>query len=437
MGFKNFHFRIIIRTTLLVASMSLVSYCLVQGLYLRSAYAMILVAIQVAELLYFIFRFTRNLTNFLQSIKQRDFTIRFTENPNDKIFSALYPSLNSITDLFKKISVEKELKHRYLETLVSHVSFGVISVDENGNVMLVNQAFLELATTPHLSTLTQLQRKNSVLFEAVQTIQSGKKKLVQLPVHNQLVTLTLNASEFKLDEQTYKLISAQNITTELSKTEIDAWQRLIKVLTHEIMNSISPIISLSDSLHEISKNQSPENWQTINSGLEAIKLRSEGLLNFTQRYRKLTQIPAPEFQTINLREFIEHNVRLFKPELDQRKIQLTTNLQSVNASIDPVLMEQVFFNLIRNAIDAVEEATTRNISIDLSANDNRIRLVVSDSGTGIESQNIDRIFMPFFSTKKEGSGIGLALARQIVLLHGGQITVQSEVGKGTSFIIVI
>jgi len=306
------------------------------------------------ELFFFIFRFTQNINAFLQSVQERDFSIHFSENPNDKLFSALYSSLNNLTALFKKISLEKEIKHRYLETLVSHISFGVISYDEQGKVMMVNQAFLKLSRASHLNTLSQLQVKSPTLFEEIQSLQPGKKKLIKLPIERQMATLALYASEFKMDEQVFKLVSVQNITNELSATEMEAWQRLIKVLTHEIMNSIAPITSLSGSLFEISstKTADPE-WNTVHSGLDAIKTRSEGLLNFTQRYRKLTQIPTPEFQSVQTHDFIEHITRLVQPELEKRKIKLQATAQPATSSFDPSLMEQVVINLIQNAMDAV------------------------------------------------------------------------------------
>jgi nitrogen fixation/metabolism regulation signal transduction histidine kinase len=433
MAFKNFHIRVLIRLLLLMISLTLVCYCLVTEHYLRSAYAGALVCILLAEFFFFITRFTRHITAFIQSVQERDFSIRFPENSGDKLFSTLYSSLNNLTALFKKISLEKEIKHRYLETLVSHISFGVISYDEEGKVMLVNQAFLKLSRASHLNTLSQLQLKNSPLFEEIQSLEPGKKKLIKLPVDNQMATLALYATAFKLDEEVFKLVSAQNITNELSATEMEAWQRLIKVLTHEIMNSIAPITSLSGSLFEISstKTSDPE-WGTIHGGLDAIKTRSEGLLNFTQRYRKLTQIPTPEFQTVKVPDFIEHITRLVQPELDKRKIKLQATVQPATSTFDPSLMEQVVINLIQNAMDAVEKVERPQIAIQFQLEDERFNFKIKDNGMGIASNDLDKIFVPFFTTKKNGSGIGLALSRQIILLHGGQISVQSEIGAGTT-----
>lgn len=436
MEFRNFHFRVILRVLLLAITLSLLIYCLLEELYLRGTYAGILVCIQIIELFFFITRFTRNITAFLQSVRERDFSVRFNDHREGKPFNELYSSLNSLTELFRKISIEKEVKHRYLETLVSHISFGVICFNEEEKVMLVNEAFLKLAGTLHLHTLSQLRAKNLLLFREIQSIPPGKKKLIKIPTNNQLLTLSLYASEFKLDQAQFKLISAQNITSELSSTEMEAWQRLIKVLTHEIMNSVSPIISLSGSLYDITKTSNAEGG-TLQQGLEAIKVRSEGLLSFTQRYRKLTQIPAPEFKSVNVDGFFEHITRLIQPEIDKQNINLQINIQPVTATWDSVLIEQAIINLIQNAVDAVEKQQQPFIGLELSVQGERITIKIRDNGSGIPAGDLDKIFVPFFTTKSNGSGIGLALARQIILLHGGQISVQSEIGTGTTFTITL
>ncbi|HEU5292982.1 MAG TPA: HAMP domain-containing sensor histidine kinase [Cyclobacteriaceae bacterium] len=438
MEFKRFHIGIIIRVLLLTFSLALFSFCLIEAMYLRSAYAGALVVIQVTELIFHITRFTRNITVFLESVRQRDFSIHFTETKNDKHLNNLYESLNALTTLFKKISVEKEIKHRYLETLVKHVSFGIISFDEHENVMLVNEAFKKLSGIVGLEKLSQVQAKNPLLSKEITALQPGKKKVIKLPIDNKMITLSLYSSEFKLDEQAYKLVSVQNITNELSATEIEAWQRLISVLTHEIMNSISPITSLSSSLHELTSKEPPDqHWKTVHTGLDAIKTRSEGLLNFTQRYRKLTQVPTPEFQTVQVNDFIGHIIRLVQPEIEKRSINIKTEIQAAKATFDPALAEQAIINLIQNAIDAMENTPHASIFVSVLQQSDRIRFAIQDNGPGINAQDLDNIFVPFFTTKKNGSGIGLALARQIAILHGGEIAVQSELGKGATFVVTL
>lgn len=438
MEFKRLHIGIVIRVLLLTLGLLLLSFCIIEELYLRSAYAGVLVCIQVGELIFYVSRFTRNVTVFLESVRQRDFSIHFTEHKNDKLLNNLYESLNALTALFKKISVEKEIKHRYLETLVKHVSFGIISFDELENIVLVNEAFKKLTGIWFLDKLSQVVAKNPVLANEITGLQTGKKKVIKLPLDNKMATLSLYASEFKLDEQSYKLVSVQNITNELSATEIEAWQRLISVLTHEIMNSISPITSLSSSLHELtSREPSEQHWRTLHTGLDAIKTRSEGLLNFTQRYRKLTQVPTPEFQTVQVTDFVGHIIRLVQPEIEKRSIVVRTDVQITKATFDPALAEQAIINLLQNAMDAVENIPNASVQISVHQQNDRVRFTIQDNGPGITAQDLDKIFVPFYTTKKNGSGIGLALARQIAILHGGEISVHADHGKGTTFVLTL
>jgi signal transduction histidine kinase len=250
----------------------------------------------------------------------------------------------------------------------------------------------------------------------------------------------LYATVFKLDNQSHTLISAQNISNELSSTEMEAWQRLIKVLTHEIMNSISPILSLSNSLHTITKGKSQdanEDWKTLNSGLEAINIRSAGLLNFTKRYRELTQIPSPKFQQVNLQDFLSQIIHLLEPEFKKRSICLEQKLQPTIGLLDASLIQQVIINLLQNAIDALTEIDNPKIIIALRKTTERITISIEDNGTGIDAAHLDKIFVPFFTTKNNGSGIGLSLSRQIILLHGGELFVQSKQGEGSRFTLVL
>lgn len=221
---------------------------------------------------------------------------------------------------------------------------------------------------------------------------------------------------------------------------MEAWQRLIKVLTHEIMNSISPILSLSSSLRTITQNKSPdaaEDWRTLNSGLEAINIRSEGLLNFTKRYRELTQIPSPTFKQVNLYDFLTQTIRLVAPEFQKRGIRFEQQLQPTVGLLDASLIQQIIMNLLQNAIDALAGIDDAKIRIELHKATERIIISIEDNGTGIDPMHLDKIFIPFFTTKKQGSGIGLSLSRQIALLHGGELFVQSKQGEGSRFTLVL
>lgn len=429
-----------LRIILLTLSLCLFSYCLIGQFYLRAFYAGIIVVIQVIELINFTSRFIKNITTLFQSIEERDFSIHFSEEKTDATFRDMYSSLNRLNTIFSKISSEKEIKQRFVESIIEHISFGIISYDEKGNVTMVNQAFLKFAGLNSISSIKQLDNKNKIFADTLINLKAGEKKLLKLQSAQQIITLSLYATVFKLDDQSHTLISAQNISNELSTTEMEAWQRLIKVLTHEIMNSISPILSLSSSLHTITQNKSQdaaEDWRTLNSGLEAINIRSEGLLNFTKRYRELAQIPSPKFQQVNLNEFLSQIIHLIEPEFKKRGIHLEQQLQPTVGLLDASLVQQVILNLLQNAIDALTGVDNAKIRIEMHRAAERITISVSDNGSGIDAAHLDKIFIPFFTTKNQGSGIGLSLSRQIVLLHGGELFVQSEQGKGARFTLVL
>jgi nitrogen fixation/metabolism regulation signal transduction histidine kinase len=408
--------------------------------YIRAFYISIIILIQVSELIRFIIGFTKNVTTLFQSIEERDFSIHFTEEKFDGTFKSLYTSLNSLNNLFSKINSEKEVKQRYVESIIEHISFGVLSYDQSGKINLVNQAFLRFAGLSSVHSIKQVEHKNKILAEAILNLKPGEKKLLKLQSTHQILNLSLYATVFKLEDNTHTLISAHNISNELSATEMEAWQRLIKVLTHEIMNSISPILSLSSSLHNLTENKSHEaieEWETLNRGLEAINIRSEGLLNFTKRYRELTQIPSPIFERVKVHEFLARIVDLISPEFQKRGVRLKQQLQATDGLLDTSLMQQVIMNLLKNALDSLEGKQNGEVSLELQKVAERISISVIDNGTGIDPSHLDKIFIPFFTTKKHGSGIGLSLSRQIALLHGGELFVQSKQVEGACFTIVL
>jgi signal transduction histidine kinase len=440
MLFKNFHLKIVIRIILIAITIGILSYCLLTAYYIRAFYISIIILIQVSELIRFIIGFTKNITTLFQSIEERDFSIHFTEEKFDDTFKSLYTSLNRLNNLFSKINSEKEVKQRYVESIIEHISFGILSYDQSGKVNLVNQAFLRFAGLSSMHSIKQAEHKNKILAEAILNLKSGEKKLLKLQSTHQILNLSLYATVFKLEDNTHTLISAHNISNELSVTEMEAWQRLIKVLTHEIMNSISPILSLSSSLHKLTEYKShdaAEDWSTLNRGLEAINIRSDGLLNFTKRYRELTQIPSPKFERIKVHEFLTQIVELISPEFQKREIKLKQEFQATEALLDNSLIQQVIMNLLQNALDSLEGKQGGEVSLELQRVAERISISVRDDGEGIDPNHLDKIFIPFFTTKKHGSGIGLSLSRQIALLHGGELFVQSKPGVGSCFTLVL
>jgi two-component system, NtrC family, nitrogen regulation sensor histidine kinase NtrY len=444
MVFKNFRLQIIIRVLLLTAGIILLAWCLMEQLYLRSIYLAGGIIFLLGEMIWYVDRFNRDVKMFMVSLMQRDFTTYYQATGRGKSFDALYEMLNKISAAFKTISAEKETQHRYLEMLVEHMQVGVLSIDVDEKVDMANQALKDLLHIRVITNINSFESLDPSFIRAIREIVTGETRLVKLKVGNDLLQLSIHASEFKLQGKYYKLVSMQNIRTELDAREMDAWQKLIRVLSHEIMNSVSPISSLSETLHGLvtrnsaSLEQSEGNlYESLDKGLEAIKIRSEGLYNFTQTYRKLTGIPQLSLKFVNLKDVVGRVEILMQSKLESNNVQLRVSEVDEGIHVDPELIEQVLINLVLNSIEAV--AGKDNPGIDIwSSHDLKGRLCVhvADNGEGMDEQTSEKIFIPFFTTRKQGSGIGLALTKQILQLHHADIQFNTERGKGTEFVIV-
>ena len=318
-------------------------------------------------------------------------------------------------------------------------------MDETGKIMLVNQALKDLLQKDVFFSLKSMESFDDALVDTLRDIRTGETRLIKLRVHNELLQLSIHASEFRLEDRYHKLISMQNIRNELDAREMEAWQKLIRVLTHEIMNSVSPVISLSETMHGLVfehgatlNKYDADLYKTLDKGLEAIRIRSEGLYTFTQSYRKLTGIPKLSLKKTSIGDILERVRVLMENKIKQQGISFNVMKADIPVVVDPDLMEHVLINLLLNAIDAVTE--TKDPHIDIRASQDpkgNTCLYVRDNGEGMDEATAEKIFIPFFTTRKNGSGIGLALTKQILQLHHADIHFTSEKGNGTEFVIVL
>ena len=445
MAFRNFRFQVFLRVIILTAIVTLLAWCLVNELYLRAIYLAIAAVISIMEFIWYTDRFNRDMKGFLQSLLQRDFTTRYDRAGRGKSFDALYETFNNISDIFKTISTEKEIQHKYLEMLVEHVRVSILSIDADEKVHLANQALRDLLKRNVISNLKTIESIDAALAKNIREIHAGETRLTKVTIDNELLQLSIHVSEFKLDDRYFKLISMQNIKNELDVREMESWQKLIRVLSHEIMNSVSPISSLSDTLHKMvaQKQQALSETNTtlydsLDKGLEAIKLRSEGLVNFTQTYRKLTHIPIPSLRKVRLSEILNRVQTLLATKISENNVKLNISGADIDLVADPELMEHVFINLLLNAFEAAKNCNEPKVDIYTSrTGKGQLSIHIVDNGEGIDEQLIEKIFIPFFTTRKNGSGIGLALTKQILHLHQADILLKSIVGTGTEFIIVM
>jgi len=275
-------------------------------------------------------------------------------------------------------------------------------------------------------------------------LKPGDSKIVTLTRNQQLVKILITASVLRSDEKVYKLIAFQNVSEALDETESKAWQKLLNVMTHEIMNSVAPISSLADTLKnrlqspEISSSVKSSDLEDLELGIDTIKRRSEGLLKFTESYRSLNKITKLDLTKILVRNLFETLNSLMRPTLEKKHIELEIILRDPTLSIeaDINLIEQVLINLMVNAVEAVKDKEKPRLTLSAEIQSNNKTLVkVMDNGMGMPPELLDKIFIPFFSTRKSGSGIGLSLCKQIMLLHKGNIQVQSTSGVGSAFIL--
>jgi len=384
------------------------------------------------------------VNQFVESIKYRDFSRHFDVRRAPAELQPLRQGFNDINSTFKNISRERETQYQYLQKTLELVDTGILSYEiETGETGWINDAFKKLLGVPYLKTINSLEKREPELYREILIIKPGDSKLISITRNQQLVKILITASVLRSDGKVSKLIAFQNVSEALDETESKAWQKLLNVMTHEIMNSVAPISSLADTLKN--RLQSPEianspvsiHLEDLELGIDTIKRRSEGLLKFTESYRSLNKITKLDLTKILVRNLFEDLNNLMSPTLEKKNIELEIILRDPTLAIeaDINLIEQVLINLVVNAIEAVKDREVPNIILSAEIQNNKTLVKVTDNGLGMPPELLDKIFIPFFSTRKTGSGIGLSLCKQIMLLHKGNIQVQSSEGVGSSFVM--
>jgi len=447
MVFKRFYFIILTRILLLVASIFLFVFLITVAKHEVSSIILgLLIVFQVYLLIIFVNRTNNKLTQFFNSIKYSDFSSSFSDKSMGTSFEKLSASFNEVIEEFKKHRAEKEEQHNYLQTVVQHVNIGIICFDAEGDVDMYNNAAKRMFKKNIIRNINDLDTVEKELPEALLKLKAGDKVLIKIFTEDELKQLSFYATEFRMRGKEFVLVAFYDIHAELEQKEIESWQKLIRVLTHEIMNSITPISSLASTVNDILIDDTSEepklnkldedDLENIENALQTIKRRSEGLLNFVDIYRNLTRIPQPNFRYFPVKDAFDRAEQLLSHKIDTLNIHCDCKVfpEDLKITADPDLIDQVIINLILNAIDAVKTTVKPEVSMVAYNNQsNRSIIEIADNGTGIKPDIIDKIFMPFFTSKKEGSGIGLSLSRQIMHLHKGSISVKSKQDEGTVF----
>ncbi len=446
MVYKKYYIQIIIRIVLILLNCLLFVYILLHVDYLYTiTFLGILIVFQAILLIRYINRSNLFLERFLMYIKENNTSIDFSGSLKDSPFKDLSAYFNEINSIIRNAKIEKENQYLFLQYIFEHVNIGLIAFEHNLNVQLINKAAKKILNLKSLNSLESLKSININLFTSINELKPGEQKVVPVQMAQQNLQLSVKLSQFKLLDQEIRLISLQDIKSELDHKEVESWQKLNRVLTHEIMNSVSPIIGLTQSVSKLlKKNNEVKNMneltaetikQTVQS-LNIIEERSLGLNDFVQKFRSITKNIKPEPQQVKAQELFEDLTLFMFETFRENNIQYNYIIEQENMElyVDRKLLEQVIINLLKNSIEAFSNQQEKIIKLIARINENGQKIIeVIDSGDGIAPHEMDLIFTPFFSTKETGSGIGLSLSKNILNQQGYNIDVRSTPNVETVF----
>jgi len=444
MTFRRYEWSILLRVACLFITLTLSSFAILGK---QPTYEVVLIPIILWQLVGF-YRFNKKtqteVEQFVEAVQYRDFSRHFDVKHAPAELQPLRKGFNELNRAFKMISNEKETQYQYLQKILELVNTGILSYEiSTGDVVWMNEALKQLLQVPYLKTIHALSKRDWNLYHEIMNLPLGENVIASAHSGLQTFKVLLSATAFHTEGKKYKLIAFQNVNEALDETESKAWQKLLSVMTHEIMNSVAPISSLADTLGNrlqrmlpLLSGDSSDAVEDLALGIETIKKRSEGLLKFAETYRNLNKITTLNLKKVYVRDVFETLHHLMQPTLDQKHIELEIFLKDPGMILeaDTSLVEQVLINLLVNAIEAVKEQPHPKITLSsLQGAGKKTLLKISDNGSGMPEEVMDKIFIPFFSTKKNGSGIGLSLCKQIMMLHKGNIQVQSIENQGTTF----
>ena len=445
MIYKKFYIWIIVQVILL--AITPVLFLLVQSkdYMVVTTYSLAaLWILQMVYLIYYINKTNRDLARFFNAFQYQDASLVFNEHQNEKAFQNLHQSFNGIINAFGKVKIEKEKDFVFFQHTLDLVGIGLLAFDHKGDVKLCNNAFKELFLVKDFANISELESIEKTFPDFLNRIKSGRQKLGKYLVKNRILKLAVKSVDFRLENEQLKVVAFQDIKNAIDKGEMDAMHRLIRVFAHEILNSVSPISMLSGSLIELYEKNGDQPCKEVLSegaisntlmGLQTIRKRSKGLMAFVDEYKNLTQLPKPHFELISVEKLFLHIETLFAEEFKLENIDFTYHLQDKEQELiaDEKLITQVLINLIRNSIEALKGTESKSLSISTGEANPVNFIIVRDNGAGISDELIENVFTPFFTTKENGSGIGLNLSRQILRLHGGTMSVRSKPNRLTEF----
>ncbi len=445
---RRFYFLVMLRVLLLVAAIFAFTFIFGRAeMIINHIIIASVIIVQVIEMIHFVNRTNRELTRLFNSIAHHDFAITFREGNYGRSFKELETSLNAMIESYKTVKIEREAQYHLLQRLVTNLNIAIIAVQNNADISIINPAAEKLIGETGTKNWNILERLKPSFTKLIEEIGDNGRKLAEWKMGGESKILSIDVSTNLLLDLPHRLIIIQDINQEIEQKEIEAWHKLIRILTHEIMNSVTPISSLTETTQSMLRNRdgvirkaaelNDETISDIEFSLRTIQKRSEGLLEFVEAYRTLSKIPKPVLAPVEIQSLLASVEQLMREEVSKNKIVLRVNISTTTkiVSMDRTLIEQVLINLISNSIHALAGRPEPKIILSAYDTDGRLIIEVYDNGHGIPDKVLAHIFVPFFSTRQEGSGIGLSLSKQIMSSHGGNITVKSIPEVETRFFL--
>jgi len=443
---KRLYLNLIFRVSLIVILSVLLGYLIASNQSLRfSLLCLLLIIFLTISLISYLNRTNKKISFFFDSVRNDDSSLSFPLDEKNSSIKEIYKGMNKVNQQIKKLKIENRNQEQYFRILLEHLAAGIITYNDKGHILHANSSAKRLLATDVLTHLQQIERIDQKLYQTINKIKPNERRLIAISTEMGEIQLSLKATSFKSNNSELVILSIQDIKSELDEKEVESWMKLIRVLMHEIMNSITPITSLSESLFQIyctggdpvlPEKVTVKTIATTLQGLNVIKEQGKGLMSFVESYRKLTRVPEPEKKLFKVTDLISRVQILYHSLEKSDKSQLSVSLTDPDLDIyaDQNLISQVLINLLKNALEANGNNPDCKIKITAGTNPlNRPEICIIDNGLGIAEDNIDKIFVPFFTTRQSGSGIGLSISRQIMRIHGGNLRVRSVQNKETIF----
>lgn len=440
MAYKKFYINIIIRILLIVATSIWLSFVIGDS---QKIYTLIIVIalllIQTISTINYFNRFNQELFRFFSSLHDHDSSYKLSGEKFSKTNVQIAELLNNTSELLTEARIEKEKQLQYLQFVVEKLSIGIISYSPRGEIKIINDAFLNQIDLKNLGSIDEIKEVESSLHRLLQELKSGEQAVLKAYINKKFQILLVEVSQFVFENEQLKLASLKDFKTQYEENELESWKKLIRILTHEIMNSLTPINTLTHAIkRELEETQNDNTKKNIVTNVSLIEDRTKGIIDFIQKFKSIEQLSEINISDIELNSFLGRIQKYFTDELMERKINLEYHIEAdkIILKADKNFLEQVFINIIKNSIDALQNVKAPKIEIQAELDSlNKTTIKISDNGIGIPVKNMDQVFVPFFTTKDHGSGIGLSLCRQIMQLHKGNIKVLSKENEGTTFIL--